>query len=212
MRSAMWEKNLRSFYWRSQSQLAKGSRDFESFPFMQKIAVKCPVLRREGPMKQWNNGIKKRFTCFVTIDPIAFTEFFERNFFCWLLCLGSMFLMTCLTMVKVPPPFSTSIQDGYLEVGEIMQATMLGSSHGVSHLNPPIPIGVYLWSKLLPFLYIKLVPFWLFGQTVGTQGFKRSTIYIIYIYHVGKHRSKHIEWVWIWVEQWSFPRLVEIFV
>ena len=124
MRSAMWEKNLRSFYWRSQSQLAKGSRDFDSFPFMQKIAVKCPVMRREGPMEQW---YQKRIHMFCNNRSNSICRvFWEKCFFVDYLCLGSMFLMTCLIMVKVPPPFSTSIQDGYLEVGEIMQATLDG--------------------------------------------------------------------------------------
>ena len=89
--------------------------------------------------------IGERSTCFATLDPIAFAEFFLRERVFLINLPLSMFLLTRVIVVdaffgcrnKVPPPFSTSIQDGYLEVGEIMQATwMLGVSHGVS----PIPI------------------------------------------------------------------------
>ena len=94
-----------------------------------------------------------------------------------------MFLLTCLIVVKVPPPFSTSIQDGYLEVGEIMQATwMLGASHGVSHVNPKIPLAVYVWSKLIPFLCSKLVPFWLiWSNSQNSRVQKTNYIHNLYL-------------------------------
>ena len=103
----------------------------EGFWFFSFYAENCGEMSRSakrgtnGAMEQWYQKKIHMFCSFVTIDPIAFAEFFKRIFFCWWICLGSMFLLVpCLIMVKVPPPFSTSIQDGYLEVGEIMQATL----------------------------------------------------------------------------------------
>lgn len=132
---------------------------------MQKIAVKCPVLRREGPMEQWNNGTKKRSTCFVTIDPIAFAEFFERNVF---------FLLITLPRFNVPDDLShhgqgtTSLQ--YIDTRWLFRGWRDHAGHLGCWAYPMvypilIPRSQWLFSLCVikvdpvPFLYIKLVPF-----------------------------------------------------
>ena len=99
-------------------------------------------------MEQWYQKKIHMFCSFVTIDPIAFAEFFERNVF---------FLLINLPRFNVPDDLShhgqgtTSLQ--YIDTRWLFRGWrdhaghlwMLGSSHGVSHVNPKIPLAVYVY-------------------------------------------------------------------